>query len=220
MYAAVEFDPAPPFQQRREIHMRVSAFVGIAMLLLVGKLHAQVAQTPPPTEEGNAAEVALSDRSGQFRYFIPEHLGGVKSEINFGMFINENRDFVFSTELLIDTNLDLGPVSLRVGPQGYVALLGNTNRDDAVAVAFGGELRYEVLSNHSLAVVGSAFYAPSILSFGKTNNVTDFNARAEIKLVQNLILFAGYRWFTWNLTGESIERIQNAVTLGLRWQVY
>jgi hypothetical protein len=200
--------------------MRVSAFASFALLLLIGRLHAQTAQAPSAQTDGNAIEFSLSDRSGQFRYLTPQQFGSVPTDINFGLFLNENRDFVANAAMLFKTNLPLGPVSVAVGPQAYAALLGNPNRDDVIAIAFGGEVRWDVIESYKLAVVGDAFYAPSILSFGKLNNVQDFSARAEVRIVSNLILFAGYRWFTFNLSGEPNEKVQNAVMVGLRWRVY
>jgi hypothetical protein len=191
------------------------------VLLVAGKLHAQeVAQTPPPAETGRAVEFSLTDRAGQFRYYMPFELAGVHSEVNYGFFLNENRDFVGNAELLFNSNLELGPISLRVGPQLYAALLGNPNRDNVVAIAFGGEVRYDLIRRYSVALVGSAFYSPTILTFGRANNVNDFIARGEIRILPRMILFAGYRWFKFTLSGEPNERLNNALLVGVRWQLH
>ncbi len=200
--------------------MRLSAFICIALLLEVGTVHAQASQIPPPPEERNAVEIALSDRAGQFRYFTPLQLSTVRTEVDYGFFLNENRDSVGSARLLFRSNLELGPFSLRVGPQAYAALLGNPNRDDVVAVSFGGELRYDLIRSYAVALVGSAFYSPTILTFGQANNLTDFTARAEVRIVPRIVLFAGYRWFKVNLSREPNETLQNAVLVGLRWELH
>ncbi len=201
--------------------MRTSALSCIAVLLVVAKAHAQeAAQTPPPPEDARAVEFSLSDRAGQFRYVTPERLGGIRTAVNYGFFLNENRDSVGTAALLFRSNLELGPFSLRVGPQLYAALLGNQNRDDVVAIAFGGELRYDIIRKYDIALVGSAFYSPTILAFGKLNSMTDFWARAEMRILPRMTLFAGYRWFKFNMSEEPNRTLQNAVLVGVRWQLH
>lgn len=170
------------------------------------------------TEDQRSLELALSEETLQLRYDTTTDLGGPDSRMFYTLFLSEDRDLVGSAALLLDSDLKLGPVEFRFGPQAYAALLDEEN-EDVFAVAIGAELRYDIVESRGFAVVGSAFYSPDILTFGTADNLTDFMARAEIRLNDKLLGFAGYRWFELDLVDEQERKLQNELFAGVRWQL-
>ncbi|MET0660902.1 MAG: YfaZ family outer membrane protein, partial [Steroidobacteraceae bacterium] len=96
----------------------------------------------------------------------------------------------------------------------YAALLQEEN-NDVMAFSIGAEVRLDIFRDTGFAVVGRAFYAPDILTFGTADNLQDFSARAEYRLGPRLIGFAGMRWFRLDLTeGAGHQDLQDEVFVG------
>lgn len=163
-------------------------------------------------------ELALSDETAQVRYDGPTSLGGDDSRSVYAIFLSEDRDVVGSAGVLMDSDLDLGAVSVRFGPQAYAALLDEEN-EDVLALALGLEARLDLARNRGLAVVGSAFYSPDILTFGSADNLRDFAARAELRLSDRLLGFAGYRWFELDVLEREKRELQKEIFVGVRWRL-
>ena len=165
------------------------------------------------------AEVALSNDTLQLRYID----GGQRVNLDGGrisaaFFLSEERDIVFSGNVLFPANLNLGPVSILFGPQVYAALLEDEN-DDVLGMSVGTEVRFDFNRKNGLALVGHAYYAPDILTFGSADAITDLGARAEIRLAGQLTAFGGMRWFEFDLTDGSGERtLQEEVFVGVGWR--
>jgi len=166
-----------------------------------------------------ALEVALSDETAQARYIDPQRIGGSNDgELAYSLFLSEERDVVGSAAALVGTRLRAGAFDVRIGPQAYAALLSEENQD-AFALAVGLDARLNLSSNRALAIVGSAFWSPDVLTFGAADNLTDFMARAEIQLTDRLLGFAGYRWFELDLLDREDRELQNELFAGVRWEL-
>jgi hypothetical protein len=169
--------------------------------------------------EGRALELAMSDETAQLRYIDPEEiLGRGNSEISYSLFLSEDRDVVGSAAAMMDTNLSVGSFNIRVGPQGYIGLLSEEN-NDVFALAFGVDARLNLARNRGLAIYGSAYWSPDVLTFGSADNLTDFMARAEAQLTDRLLGFAGYRWFELDQLDRQDRKLQNQIFVGARWQL-
>jgi hypothetical protein len=169
--------------------------------------------------ERRALELALSDETAQLRYIDPQEiLGRGNSEISYTLFLSEDRDVVGSAAAMMDTNLSVGSFNIRVGPQGYIGLLSEEN-NDVFALAFGVDARLSLARNRGLAIYGSAYWSPDVLTFGSADNLTDFMARAEAQLTDRLLGFAGYRWFELDQLDRQDRKLQNQIFVGARWQL-
>jgi hypothetical protein len=123
-----------------------------------------------------------------------------------------------SAGLQFPTDFDLGPLSLTFGPQLYAALLDEDN-SDVMAISIGTEVRFDLIRSLDLAIVGHAYYAPDILTFGSGDNLTDLSARLEVGLADRLTLFGGWRWFEFDLTEGGGERtLQDEAFAGFGYQ--
>ena len=184
-------------------------------LLAANELHAQRAAG----EEPRSVELSLSDEAGEVRYRAPTSIGGQpNTEVTYAVFMSEDRDLVGSAALLFGTDLDFGPIELRLGPQAYVGLLDEEN-EDMFALAIGVAVRFDIIPSRGIAIVGSANWSPDILTFGSADNLTDMMARAEIRLSDRVIGFAGYRWFRLDLTMRERNTLQNELFAGINWRL-
>ena len=120
--------------------------------------------------------------------------------------------------ILFDTDLELGPFQVRLGPQAYAALLNEEN-EDVFALAISASVRFDLIPSRGVALVGSANWSPDITTFGSADNLSDFMARAEMRLSDRVTGFAGYRWFRLDLTERERKTLQNELFAGVHWQL-
>jgi hypothetical protein len=197
--------------------MRAPVLVAFGIALAhAGMLHAQQERVATPER---ALELALSEETGEIRYRDRTDIGGQQNgEVAYALFLSEERDVVASAGLLMGTDLDFGSLELKVGPQAYAALLDEEN-SDVFALSVGAMLRLNISRSRGLAVTGTAFYSPDILTFGSADNLKDFMARAEIRLSQRVIGFAGYRWFELDLLDRQERKLQNELFVGVSYEL-
>lgn len=195
--------------------MRTATFGFLGLVLIAAS--AAHAQEAAPAQR--ALELALSDETAQVRYLDDTEIGGQEnSELAYSIFLSEERDVVGSAAALIGSDLNLGAFEIRLGPQAYAALLSEEN-NDVFALAFGLDARLNLVRSRAIAVVGSAFWSPDVLTFGQADNLTDFMARVEMALTDRLLGFAGYRWFELDLLDRQERKLQNELFVGARWRL-
>jgi hypothetical protein len=193
--------------------MRFTQVAGLlTMLCVAGTLHAQQRDSA----DEKSVELSLSDEALQARYDTPADTGGEGSRMFYALFLSEDRDVVGSAGLLLGSKFSFKGLDIKFGPQAYAALLDEEN-EDVFALAIGLEARLDLERKSGLAIVGSAYYSPDILTFGSADNLRDFMARAEIGLSDRLIGFAGYRWFELDLLMGEKTDLQNEIFAGVRW---
>ena len=187
-------------------------FVAVLALLVTADALAQGRDTTAR----NTGELALSNDTLQLRYIGSGGKVGVEgSQFIGGMFLGEERDFVLNGGLLFPAPLGINRLQLKVGPQAYAALLRDEN-DDVMALTIGLEARFFIDPSRGLAVSGQAFYSPDILTFGSADNLTDLSARVEYEPTEQIQVFAGYRWFEFDLTeGQGTRTLQQEAFVGL-----
>jgi hypothetical protein len=168
----------------------------------------------------SAGEIALSDESIQLRYtrqLTGTDVSSGTSELGFGLFWNENRDFIVNANYYVEaTQLRFNRLSFMAGPIAYAAML-NTENTDVFGVAVGAEVRYEFLRRQGLDFVGRAAYAPDILTFGSADKIWDITARAELPLTERIIGFGGYRLLEIDLL-EGTTELEESIHFGIRYQ--
>jgi hypothetical protein len=191
-----------------------SLLMGFACIVLAPAVLAQETQDNVPR-----AELALSDDTLNAEYFAPGgRVAGGGSHISGAFFLSEDRDIVLSGSMLFPADVDLGPLSVMFGPRAYAALLDEEN-NDVLSLAVGALLRFDIDRRRGFAVVGHAFYAPDILTFGSADNLTDLMARAELRLGDQLTGFAGMRWFEFDLIDDAgVQTLQDEVFVGVGWR--
>ena len=196
------------------MHSRITLLIAAPLLFAASQAIAQ-----RDTRTASTAELALSNDTLQLRYIGSGNQVGVQgSQLTGGVFLGEQRDFVLNAGLLFPADLGIRRLNISFGPQLYAALLLEDN-DDVMAISVGAEVRFFIDPNRGLAVSGQAYYAPDILTFGTADNLTDLSARVELKVAEQLLAFAGMRWFEFDLTDGSGERtLQEEVFVGVGYR--
>lgn len=200
-------------------HLRSARIVASLGLLLSSPVLAQERDDQRDDENVSTGEIALSNDTLQIRYIGSGEVIGVDDGRIVGtMFLGEERDFVLSGALLFPADLGVPRLQLSFGPQVYAALLRDEN-DDVMAISVGTVARFFIDRGRRLAIAGHAFYAPDILTFGSGDNLTDLSARVEFGAAPRVQVFAGMRWFEFDLTDGSGERtLQEEVFVGLGYR--
>jgi hypothetical protein len=195
--------------------MRIGSLLFILSLLVAPPIWAQRAAS----SVDRSVELSLSNQTGQLRYRAPTDIGGQpNSEAFYTLFLSEGRDIVASAGLLFGTDLNLGPLHVQLGPQAYAALLNEEN-NDVFALSVGGQIRYDLIPSRGIAVVGSGFWSPDVLTFGQADNLTDLMARAEMRFADRVTGFVGYRWFELDLLDRQTQKLQNELFAGINWRL-
>jgi hypothetical protein len=196
-----------------EIPMYSRPFFIAALALLSTQALAQQRESA----SGSRGELAISNDTLQLRYVGSGQTVGVdNSQFAAGVFLGEERDIVLNAGVLFPAPLGIDRLQIKVGPQAYAALLEDEN-DDVMAMSVGLEARFFI--GGGLAVSGQAFYAPDILTFGSADNLTDLSARVEYDAGSQVQVFAGMRWFEFDLTDGMGERtLQDEVFVGIGYR--
>ncbi len=195
--------------------MRLS--VGLVATLAALGAPALFAQETDDFDTRPRLEAALSNDTLQLRYLSSgSKVGaGKRSLVSGGFFLSEERDTVLSGGLLFPADLNFGPLDMLFGPRVYAALLEEEN-DDVFSATLGAQARFVLIRRLGLAIVGDAYYGPDILTFGSGDSLTDFSARAEMRVGPKLLVFGGMRWFEFDLTEGAGERtLQDELFVGV-----
>lgn len=192
--------------------MRIQTAVLASCMLACLASGAAQAQEERPAN----GELMLTDESLQLTYVTgSEGIGVDNGELQFGGFLNEQRDIVASAALLVDANrLRYERFEVSLGAKSYAALLGDAD-EDIFAIAVGGEARFELLRRSNVELVGRGWYAPDILTFGTGDRMYDVSAHIELPLTNHVTGLAGYRYFKTNgIIDDTV--LENSVFLGIR----
>jgi hypothetical protein len=193
------------------------ATIGSLLLAAAGSV---AAQTPPAPDTRSAIDAVVGNQVLQVRYLSPSPFADVGSNLDYGVLLTENREFIGSAALMFDADIVPVPgLRLQVGPQLSLAWLEAQEKTDVFAAAIGASARYEINRRFGLAAVGSAFYSPGVLTLGSAHNMYDFTAGAEARLGGRLFVLGGYRWLKFTLVNQPDERVANEVFAGVRWQL-
>ncbi len=188
--------------------------LGLVAAMAGSSAYAQMISRPQGT---NAFDASAGNDTLQLYYATPSPLGAVNGDMDYGILLSKERDFIASAALLVNTGIRPIPrLHLQVGPQVYAAMLKNGNTD-VFAISAGATASIDLIRSLGVTAFGSAFYAPGVLLFGDANRFYSFSAGATVRFVPSLYGMAGYRWMRFSLTAAPSERVQNEVFVGLRW---
>jgi hypothetical protein len=206
----------------QEIPMNVRiAIAAVVLSSFALSVHAQGRNASD--DDAQRAEVALSNETLQVSYVGRDGQIGEGGQVHGAFFLSEERDIVLSGGVMfpagLPDNLTVGRrLTVRFGPQVYAALLQEEN-NDVFATSLGIQARFVLNRRMGLAVAGSAFYAPDILTFGSADNLTDLSARLEMQVAPELVAFGGMRWFEFDLTeGGGTTTLQDELFFGVGYR--
>lgn len=88
------------------------------------------------------------------------------------------------------------PTTAGIGMRG---IGWDAGRVDGGAIALGGFATVNIPNVPGLSFTGGLHYAPSILSFGDSDDLTSLELRGSYRVIRNAELFAGYRYLNTDL---------------------
>lgn len=104
-----------------------------------------------------------------------------------------------------------------VGAVGFKAMLLSSEVSDfSMGVGVGGFLRWQPDFMNGLGFEGDAYFAPSILSFGKLTSAYETVARVTYKILPQARVFIGYHDVTGNYDSQSDVEIDKTFHIGFR----
>jgi hypothetical protein len=200
--------------------MRSPGWIVVGMCLCAIAREPVSAQMPIAQSTQTAVEAVVGNRVLQARYFGGSPFSGIGSNLDYGVLLTEDREFLGSVALMFDTDVvPLRGLRLQVGPALNLAWLDAEHKTNVFAAAAGAGVRYELIPRIGLTALGSAYYSPGVLTFGNAHNMYDFTAGAEVRLAGRLHVLGGYRWLKFTLVGEPDEKMANELFAGVRWQL-
>ncbi len=142
----------------------------------------------------NDFEAALTSETAQFTFRSDSSLiGWGGSELGFGLFYNEESDFLGQISLLQRRqSSQQNPLTLGVGARLYLGQLDDLD-SDIFAAGIGGEIRYTIPGIMPMSVYLRGHFAPKITSFSDTEEIQDLNLGFQIEVLPQTTAFIGFR---------------------------
>lgn len=142
------------------------------------------------------ADLSLTNDSvkGQVNFF------GNNSDLQLGAgyTYHEGSRHIFNLDFHAQGRTALGNLPTTAGI-GVRSMAWDQKKADGGAVGLGGFATVNVPEAPGLSFTGSLHYAPSILSFGDSDDMTSVELRANYRVIRNAELFAGYRYLNTEL---------------------
>ncbi len=183
----------------------------ILLLLLLGALGSSAASA-------NDFEAALSSETAQFTFRSDSSLiGWGGSDLAFGLFYNEESDYVFQASLMqMRQASEENPLTFGVGVKTYLGSLDDIN-EDVFAFGIGGEVRYTIPGTMPMALYLRGFYAPDITSFADAEEVIDYTFGFQIEALPQTTAFIGIRHLEFETDDDGdYEADDDELHLGVR----
>ncbi|MDY6798264.1 MAG: YfaZ family outer membrane protein [Pseudomonadota bacterium] len=167
------------------------------------------------TAPAMAAEVDLSLTSesvkGQFNAM------NTSSELQFGAgyTYHEGSRHILNGDFYAQGRTALGNLPTTAG----IGLRGIGWDDDAVeggAAMPGGFATLNIPKVPGLSFTGRLHYAPSILSFGDSDDMTSLELRASYRIIRNAELFGGYRYLNTDFDGAGDRDLDKGILAGMK----
>ena len=171
----------------------------------------------------NAGDVELyvGGESLQLSYLSQISLVGSSFQnYNLNLLFTNDRDIVASAGLMVPGLLSGAfPTwfDFSIGAKGYFSLLSEPAKLDVFTLAPGIDARFTIPTKIPMYIYGSFFYAPEILTFGDADEMFDFTARYEVRVVSSAVIFVGYRLLRYEAkySGEDVDT-DDGLHIGVR----
>src|ERR1700749_1900686 len=139
---------------RRDDDMKLKHWL-TALLLASTVLSTRLglAQTPLAESTVRAIDATVGNQVLQLRYLDRSPLSQAAGNLDYGVLLTENREFVASAALMFDTNfVPVSRLHLQLGPQANLAWLATGSKTDVFALALGAGARYDLIRRLGISV--------------------------------------------------------------------
>ena len=162
-------------------------------------------------------DISLSDETANIVYLTDSgSFGYGGADIGFGVFFNEEDDFLAHANLLVTSNpLSGNNFQFGVGTKAYLGTVDQVD-EDVAAIAIGGLARYVIPAQTPMAFSLEGYWAPDITSFSDAEGVQELTARFEIEVLPSTRGYIGYRLLEPELEDAGDVEIDDEIHLGIR----
>jgi len=151
----------------------------------------------------------------------------VKGQVNFfgtnndlqlgtGYTYHEGGRDIFNVDFHAQGRTAIGnlPTTAGIGMRG---IYYDQSRADGGAVGLGGFATVNIPDVPGLSFTGGLHYAPSILSFGDSDDMTSLELRGSYRVIRNAEIFAGYRYLNTDIENSSRDvNLDEGVMAGMK----
>lgn len=168
--------------------------------------------------QANGLDISLSDETANVVYLTDSgSFGYGGADVGFGLFWNENDDFVGHANILVTSNPQSGNnFQFGVGAKGFLGTV-DVPDEDVAAVGIGGVVRYVIPAQTPMGISVEAYYAPDITSFSDTESLKEVTTRFEIEVMPSARGYVGYRLLEPELENAGDVEIDDEIHLGIRF---
>jgi hypothetical protein len=173
-----------------------------------------------PADAGDV-DLYVAGESLQLSYLSQISLvGSSVQNYDLSLLFTNDRDIVASAGLMVPGLLSGAFPSwfdFSLGAKGYFSLLSEPAKLDVFTLAPGIDARFTIPTKIPMYLYGSFFYAPEILTFGDADEMYDFIARYEVRVIPTAVIYAGYRLLRYEakFTGEDVDT-DDGLHIGVR----
>ncbi|WP_286811698.1 YfaZ family outer membrane protein [Marinobacter sp. UBA2678] len=151
----------------------------------------------------------------------------VKGQVNFfgtnndiqlgtGYTYHEGGRDIFNVDFHAQGRTAIGnlPTTAGIGMRG---IFWDQGRADGGALGLGGFATVNIPNVPGLSFTGGLHYAPSILSFGDSDDMTSLELRGSYRVIRNAEVFAGYRYLNTDIENSSRDvNLDEGVMAGMK----
>lgn len=136
-------------------------------------------------------------------------------QVGAGYTYHEHSRHIFNADLHAQGRTALGNLPTTAGI-GMRAIGYSQDHLDGGALALGGFATVNIPDVPGLSVNGSLHYAPSILSFGDSDDLIDIEARVSYRVIRNADVFAGYRYLNTGFEHHGDVNLDEGLMAGMK----
>ena len=162
---------------------------------------------------GGSIDLSLANDSARLEYDAAKVGSGL--HISAGVMHHEEDGDLISLGLhVVDVREPNSPLYLGVGGK----LFGFKDGDvDGGALGVGGFFSYQIPKVPGLSAAGYAYYAPKVVSFDATENLTDADIRIQYGLLPTARVYMGYRYSSFKLEeNKKVYMLEEGIHFGLK----
>lgn len=184
-----------------------------APLLLLFSLAAVNAQA-------NGIDFRLSSKSAEFTFLTQSSSFGYGgADIGYSAFVNEADDIMGAASVLVSGSSagDVRALHFGVGAKLYVGVLDQVADGAGGALAIGGQVRYVFPASTPLAILGEAFFAPSVVSLADFEGVREYRVALELEVTPSARAYVGYRFLEVKVNNGAEIELDDRAHAGVRF---
>ena len=162
---------------------------------------------------GGSIDLSLANDSARLEYDAAKVGSGLHISAS-AMHHEEDGDLISLGLHVVDVREPNSPLYLGVGGRVFGFKDGDI---DGGALGVGGFFRYQIPKVTGLSSAGYLYYAPKVVSFDATENLTDADIRIQYALLPTARVYMGYRYSSFNI--EDIKKtfmLEEGIHFGLK----